>query len=120
MFGAKITPLDISELNETNTIKIGTDFNFNIYHTPGHSLGSICFYEASKRILIPGDLVFVGGSFGRYDFPGGSLKILQNSIKFVNELDVEFLLPGHMGISDNGNKQIELSYRMVHSIGAYY
>ncbi|MFX0179305.1 MAG: MBL fold metallo-hydrolase, partial [Candidatus Hodarchaeota archaeon] len=75
---------------------------------------------SNKKILIPGDLVFTGGSFGRYDFPGGSLKTLTESIKFVNNLDVEYLLPGHMGISIQGNQQIALSYRMVQSIGLYF
>ena len=74
----------------------------------------------NKKILIPGDLVFTGGSFGRYDFPGGSLDALIESIKFVNELDVKYLLPGHMGISDNGNQQIDYSYKMVQSLKNFF
>ena len=117
MFGVEIKPLKINDLSNLKEIKINDEFTFQIYHTPGHSLGSISYYEPTKKILIPGDLVFTGGSFGRYDFPGGSLKVLQNSIKFVKDLDVKYLLPGHMGISDDGNRQIEFSYRMVSSIG---
>jgi glyoxylase-like metal-dependent hydrolase (beta-lactamase superfamily II) len=118
--GLEIIPLKVSDLKVEETISIGSEFNFQIYYTPGHSLGSICYYERSKKILIPGDLVFVGGSFGRYDFPGGSLNALIESIKFVNNLDVKYLLPGHMNISVNGNQQIESSYRMVQSIGNYF
>ncbi len=120
MFGIEIIPLDIIDLKETKNIQIGTDFNFDIYYTPGHSLGSISYYDLDKKILIPGDLVFTGGSFGRYDFPGGSLKVLTQSIKFVNDLDVRLLLPGHMGISYKGNEDIALSYRMVQSIGNFF
>lgn len=120
MFGLEIIPLEVNNLNIDETINLGSDFSFQIYYTPGHSQGSICYYESSKRILIPGDLVFTGGSFGRYDFPGGSLDALIESIKFVNSLDVKYLLPGHMGISDNGNQQIDYSYTMVQSMKSFF
>lgn len=120
MFGIEIIPLRVNDLSNKNDVKITTDFTFQILYTPGHSLGSICYYDSKEKVLIPGDLVFTGGSFGRYDFPGGSLNKLIDSIKSVNSLDVKHLLPGHMGISDNGNQQIELSYRMIQSIGSFY
>jgi len=119
-FGIEITPLQIIDLSNFKEIQISSEFMFEIHYTPGHSLGSICYYEPKKKVLIPGDLVFVGGSFGRYDFPGGSLPTLINSIKFVNNFDIKYLLPGHMGISENGNKSVELSYRMIKSMGTFY
>ena len=119
MFGAKIVPLKINELTIENKILL-SNFNFQILYTPGHSLGSICYYDESKKLLIPGDVVFTGGSFGRYDFPGGSITQLQNSIKIVNELDVVYLLPGHMDISKDGNRQIERSYRNIQMFGSYF
>ncbi len=120
MFNLEIIPLDIKKMNINETINIGSEFAFQIYFTPGHSQGSVCYYEPNKKILIPGDLVFTGGSFGRYDFPGGSLEALIESIKLVNNLDVKYLLPGHMGISDNGNQQIDYSYKMVQSISSFF
>jgi len=120
MFGLEIIPLDVKNLNTDETVSIGSEFTFQTYYTPGHSQGSVCYYEPNKKILIPGDLVFTGGSFGRYDFPGGSLEALIESIKFVNNLDVKYLLPGHMGISDNGNQQIDYSYKMVQSIKSFF
>lgn len=120
MFGIEIIPLEVIDLKEKKEIDVNSDFTFQIHYTPGHSLGSISYYDPSKKILIPGDLVFTGGSFGRYDFPGGSLKTLQESIGRVNELDVIYLLPGHMGISDDGNSQIEFSYKMAKSINNYF
>ncbi|MFX1413610.1 MAG: MBL fold metallo-hydrolase [Promethearchaeota archaeon] len=120
MFGVNIIPLKVEDLSSSNVIKVNNEFSFQIFHTPGHSIGSMSLYEPDKKILIPGDLVFTGGSFGRYDFPGGSLKTLTESIKFVSNLDVKYLLPGHMGISDQGNQQIAYSYRMVKSIGNYF
>jgi len=119
-FEVEIIPLKINDLTNIKEIDISPEFKFEIIYTPGHSLGSICYYDPEKKVLIPGDLVFIGGSFGRYDFPGGSLKNLINSIKYVNNLDVKYLLPGHMGISDKGNQQIAYSYRMIQSISSFY
>jgi glyoxylase-like metal-dependent hydrolase (beta-lactamase superfamily II) len=119
-FGIEIIPLQINDLRDLKEIEISSDFIFEIYHTPGHSLGSICYYDSKNKVLIPGDLIFIGGSFGRYDFPGGSLPTLINSIKFVSNLDIKYLLPGHMGISENGNKSVELSYRMIKTMGSFY
>ena len=120
MFGIEIIPLRVNDLSNKKIVKVTVDFTFQILYTPGHSLGSICYYDSKEKVLIPGDLVFTGGSFGRYDFPGGSLNKLIDSIKSVNNLNVKHLLPGHMGISDNGSQQIELSYRMIQSIGSFY
>ncbi|MFX0142402.1 MAG: MBL fold metallo-hydrolase [Candidatus Hodarchaeota archaeon] len=120
LFGIEILPLKINNLTNSKEVNVTSEFTFQIHYTPGHSLGSICYYEPNRKVLIAGDLVFTGGSFGRFDFPGGSLKALINSIKYVNNLNVEYLLPGHMGISSNGNQQIDLSYRMIQSIGSYY
>lgn len=119
MFGIEIEPIKTIDLKGKKEIKINNEFTFTLHYTPGHSLGSVCYYEPEKKILIPGDLVFTQGSFGRYDFPGGSLKQLQDSIQYVSNLDVKYLLPGHMGTSSNGNSQIQASNRMVHSIGNY-
>lgn len=120
LFGIEIFPLNINDLNNSKEIEITSEFTFQILYTPGHSLGSICYYDSNKKILIPGDLVFTGGNFGRYDFPGGSLSTLINSIEKVNDLDVKYLLPGHMGISDKGNQQVALSYRMIKSMSSFY
>jgi hydroxyacylglutathione hydrolase len=120
MFGIQINSLKIHEMKANEVVKPTSTFKFQILPTPGHSLGSICYYDTEKKVLIPGDLVFTGGSFGRYDFPGGSLSKLIESIGIVSQLDVKYLLPGHMNISDQGNSQIQLSYRMIKSIGSYY
>ena len=119
-FGVEIIPINITELTLIEPVNIGSEFTFKILHTPGHSPSSICYYEEHQKILIPGDLIFTGGSFGRYDFPGGSLQKLKESIKKVNELDVIYLLPGHMGISSQGNQAIIDSFKMVQSIRTFF
>jgi hydroxyacylglutathione hydrolase len=66
-------------LNEGNTIKIGED-ELHVLFTPGHSPGSISFYDKEAKFLISGDVLFQG-SVGRTDLPGGDFNILEESIK---------------------------------------
>ncbi len=69
--------------------------NLLVLHTPGHTRGSVCFYNEQERSLISGDTVFSDGGFGRYDFPGGSRHDLAGSVRRLAGLDVEGLYPGH-------------------------
>ena len=65
-----------------------------MYHTPGHSPGSISIYLPDSKALIAGDVIFQSG-VGRTDFPGGNGKLLKKSIDRLAQLDTEYLLPGH-------------------------
>lgn len=71
-----------------------TNFEFEVVHTPGHTPGSICLYEKSKRILISGDTLFESG-IGRFDLPGGNKDALLDSLDKLLGYNIEFLLPGH-------------------------
>lgn len=70
------------------------DEEFEVYHTPGHSPGSICLYWPRLKALFSGDLLFAGG-IGRVDLPGGDAHALLASLDRIAHLDVELLLPGH-------------------------
>jgi len=82
-----------------------------VYHTPGHSPGSVCVYWPEKKALACGDLVF-DQSFGRTDFPGGSMAVLIESIKKISTLDIEHLLPGHMGII-SGKENVQKNFQIL-------
>ncbi len=69
--------------------------NLRVIHTPGHTPGGICLYDETAKALFSGDTVFTGGSFGRYDFPGGDRTALAASIERLSALEVESLYPGH-------------------------
>ncbi|MEW6665561.1 MAG: MBL fold metallo-hydrolase [Thermodesulfobacteriota bacterium] len=75
------------------SLEVG-DLVFQVYHTPGHSPGSVCLYWPEKKALFTGDVVFYGG-IGRTDLPGGDSQELMKSIQRLSLLDVDFLLPGH-------------------------
>ncbi len=71
---------------------------FKVFHTPGHTPGSICFYLEleNQPILFSGDTLFAGG-IGRTDLWGGdSHAILKSIKKRLLTLDDETLvIPGH-------------------------
>ena len=52
------------------------DEKFEVLVTPGHSIGSLCFYNKKSKVLFSGDTIFAHGGFGRYDFPGGDFNSL--------------------------------------------
>lgn len=87
---------------------------FMVYLTPGHTNGSMCLYNADKKILISGDTVFPDGYYGRYDGESGSLDAMINSLKKLTELDCEIMLPGHGSpVFQDANSHIELSYNQA-------
>jgi glyoxylase-like metal-dependent hydrolase (beta-lactamase superfamily II) len=111
LFGRKIDPVDFHEDTILNG-KLNTgNMEFELLHSPGHSLDSICFYCQSEGLLICGDVVFEQ-STGRVDFPGGNAEELKSSIERLALLDVEYLLPGHMGIV-KGGEAVQQNYEFV-------
>ena len=74
-----------------------------VIHSPGHTAGSVCYYEPDKRWLFSGDTVFKHG-FGRYDFPSGNPYDLMKSLELLASLDVECLYPGHEDVVEGNAK----------------
>lgn len=66
-------------LEEGDIVKFGKS-SLEIVFTPGHSPGSITFYNKEEKFMIAGDVLFYG-SVGRTDLPGGSMDVLLNSIR---------------------------------------
>ncbi len=98
-----MAPVHIRE-DEIMGEKLNTGkLEFEIINSPGHSPDSICFYNSDQKAAICGDVVFAGNT-GRVDFPGGSGDQLKESIEALSKLEIEHLLPGHMGIISGANK----------------
>ncbi len=71
------------------------DFEFAVIPTPGHTPGSVCFLDESRKILFSGDTLFADGLFGRTDLWGGDSKELKKSLSRIEKLDFDVLCPGH-------------------------
>jgi hydroxyacylglutathione hydrolase len=83
------------ELHDGDEISVGT-LGFKVLHTPGHTPGHVCFYEADEGTLFDGDVLFYRG-IGRTDLPGGSWQQLLESIQGVLFAlpDDTIVYPGH-------------------------
>lgn len=116
-FGVDLPPLRIEGiLDEGSRLDFG-DVKMIVYHTPGHSEGSITIEIEDTGILITGDTLFPGGSFGRVDFPTGSPEKLVQSLKRISEMDFEIGLPGHMNAMKYNAKNSALtSYRLAQTM----
>ena len=90
------------EVSDGDIVKIG-DMAWKVLLTPGHSLGSMCWYLVPQfgnhaqgaPVLVSGDTLFAGAT-GRTDFEGGSTRDMAASIKRLAFLpDETVVLPGH-------------------------
>lgn len=95
-FGLPMTapgPTDLLKGDETLEL---AGHRFALRHTPGHSPGNICLYQAEAGVAIVGDTLFAG-SVGRHDFPHSDPQALARSIReqLYTLPDDTRVLPGH-------------------------
>ena len=71
-------------------------FSVQMIETPGHTVGSCCYYLKDEGVLFSGDTVFCG-SVGRTDFPEGSTAAIVESLhRLLDALpDDTEVYPGH-------------------------
>ena len=71
-------------------------FSIEVFHTPGHTAGSCCYYLPEEEVLFSGDTLFAG-SVGRSDFPTGNEGQLIRAIKsgIMSLPDDVKVYPGH-------------------------
>jgi glyoxylase-like metal-dependent hydrolase (beta-lactamase superfamily II) len=89
----------------TGELRLGDDI-LEVFHTPGHSPGSVSFYYPKGNWVIAGDVLFAG-SIGRTDLPGGNFETLISSIrKYLFTLPAETtVLSGHGPATTVGQEQ---------------
>jgi glyoxylase-like metal-dependent hydrolase (beta-lactamase superfamily II) len=73
----------------------------HVLHTPGHTMGSGCYYLPQEQVLFSGDTLF-RCSVGRTDFPTGSMSQLHHALheKLFALPDETVVLPGHDASTD--------------------
>lgn len=81
-------------LAEGDQVEVGK-LKFTIIHTPGHTPGGICLYDADEALLISGDTLFQG-SIGNLSFPSASPDDMWRSLDKLAKLPPETrVYPGH-------------------------
>jgi len=90
--GTKMPKISVF-LEDSQEIKVG-DFSLKVVHCPGHTAGSVCFFEQARGLLFSGDTLFSNG-LGRTDLPTGNPKKLAQSLKKLQKLAFKALFPGH-------------------------
>ena len=78
-FDFRDIPKPTTYITPGQPMQLGDDI-LQVFHTPGHSPGSISFYYPAGNWVISGDVLF-SGSIGRTDLPGGNFDTLIHSIR---------------------------------------
>jgi glyoxylase-like metal-dependent hydrolase (beta-lactamase superfamily II) len=83
---------------------------WEILHTPGHSLGHICLWSAEDKLLFSGDhllpAVTPPVTFER-GFDRDPLRSYLASLKLVAERDPELVMPGHGRAFADGRRRVD-------------
>jgi hydroxyacylglutathione hydrolase len=91
-----VPPFVISDQWQSGALLTGLGRDWQVFHIPGHSPDSICFYQAEWGLLLAGDVLMDGG-VGRCDFPGGSEESLISGIHqhLLGLPELTRVIPGH-------------------------
>lgn len=86
--------LNIIKIKDNDIIKLNND-TIKVIHTPGHTLGSVCYLYNNTK-LFSGDTLFYE-SVGRTDLPNASLSELKKSVvHLISSLSESIdVYPGH-------------------------
>ena len=71
-----------------------TPFGLQVIPTPGHTIGSVCFWYEKEKILFSGDTLFEH-SHGRVDLPTSVPKEMMRSLLKLKKYESKTLCAGH-------------------------
>lgn len=97
--GFKYSPPDYPEftiVGDGDTLRAG-NYDLTCVHTPGHTPGHLCLYDAKAKILLSGDHVLgdITPNISAWADDTDMLAAFLVSLDKVNRLDVRLVLPGH-------------------------
>ena len=103
--GGQFFPLQAADsgYEEGGVVRVD-EMEFTVWHTPGHTPGSVCLLCGGY--LFTGDTLFAG-SIGRTDLPGGSSRQMEDSLRKLAGLPIPEgaqVLPGHGDLSTFGEE----------------
>ena len=96
-------------------------------HTPGHSPGHFCFWEAERGYLFSGDLIYKGTLFANY--PSTDPQHYLTSLEKIAVLPAKRLFPGHHSLDiqpelcrrmRDAFRALNAQGRLQHGTGTHY
>lgn len=84
-------------------------FSIRVLHTPGHTIGGVCYYFIKENVLFSGDSLFCE-SIGRTDFPKGSMSDLIRSVK-----EKLLVLPEYVHVYPGHNEETTIEHERVYN-----
>ena len=90
---------EFSILDEGDILDIG-GYHFECIHTPGHSPGHLCLYDADTKLMVAGDHVLgdITPNISAMTREENPLSDFLRSLDKVYEYDVDLALPGHRSL----------------------
>ena len=105
-FGEASTDFAIEAILDEGDIVDTGSHCLRVFHTPGHSSGSISLFEERDRLLVTGDTVLAGGNLGGV-FGSGNISDTIDSLEVLGTLGAKLHLPGHGPLSVEPARDIE-------------
>lgn len=103
------------ELSHEQEISVG-DLRLRVLATPGHCTGHLCFLldHDGRCHLFAGDTIFYGGRILMQRIWDCDLQAYLQSVKSLEDLGVDALLPGHLNLSlRDGQRHIDAAVRLI-------
>lgn len=109
--GFKYSPPDYPAFTiarDGDILRVG-DYAFRCVHTPGHTPGHLCLYDADKKVLLSGDHVLgdITPNISAWADDTDMLGQFLASLDKVNGLNVDIVLPGHRKVFNNLPARLE-------------
>jgi glyoxylase-like metal-dependent hydrolase (beta-lactamase superfamily II) len=97
-------PEGIADLRDGQRVE-GDGVTLIPIHTPGHASDHLCFYLEEERALFTGDLI-LNGSTTVIPEEDGDLGLYMDSLRRVQELDVQRIYPAHGPVVEDAPAKI--------------
>ncbi len=103
----------VTEVRGGETLEL-SGLDWEVIHTPGHTIDGICLYHAPARTVITGDMVLPHAMAEVDKHAGGRLDHYLFGLKALLKRDIDNVLPGHgLPVASAGRRVIEETYEGV-------
>jgi len=103
----------VTEVRGGETLEL-SGLEWEVIHTPGHTIDGICLYHAPTRTVITGDMVLPHAMAEVDKHAGGRLDHYLFGLKALLKRDIDNVLPGHgLPVVSGGRRVIEETYEGV-------